>query len=137
MRPMDSRAAADIPLFAGLKPREREQVLRSARERAFAPGEIVVSQGNPALHLYLVVRGHADVEQEGQGRVGRLGPGDFFGELALIEEHARTATVVAADDLTCLMLPAWEFRALLEEHPAMALPMLRALIARLHRKEQH
>ena len=69
-------------------------MLRSARERTFAAGEIVVSQGNPALHLYLVVRGHADVEQEGQGRVGRLGPGDFFGELALIEEHARTATVV-------------------------------------------
>jgi CRP/FNR family transcriptional regulator, cyclic AMP receptor protein len=85
----------------------------------------------------VVMSGHADVSQEGQGRVGRLGPGDFFGELALIEEHARTATVTASDDLTCLMLPAWEFRALLEEHPGMALPMLRALIARLHRKEHH
>jgi CRP-like cAMP-binding protein len=134
---MDARTAATIPLLASLKPKERDQVLRSARERTFAPGDTVVSEGSPALHVYFVVRGTADVEQAGQGRVGRLGPGDFFGELAIIEEHARTATVVAADELTCLMLPAWEFRALLDEHPAMAVPMLRALISRLHRKEHH
>jgi CRP-like cAMP-binding protein len=136
MRPMDTKSA-DIPLLAGLKPKDREQVLRSARRRTFEPGEIVVSEGSPALHLYVVVTGHADVEMERQGHVGRLAPGDFFGELALIEEHARTATVTASDELTCLMLPAWEFRALLEEHPEIALPMLRALIARTHRKEHH
>ena len=132
---MDSAAAASIPLLAALKPKDREQVLRSARQRSFAPGETVVTEGNQALHVYFVVSGHADVEQAGKGRVGQLGPGDFFGELAIIEEHARTATVTAADDLTCLMLPAWEFRSLLKEHPEMALPMLEALIARMHRRE--
>jgi CRP-like cAMP-binding protein len=132
---MDAAAAARIPILAALTPRDREQVLRSARERRFAPGDVVVAEGHPALHVYFVVDGHADVEQSAAGLIGRLGPGDFFGELGIIEEHARTATVIAADELTVLMLPAWEFRALLDEHPHMAVPMLRELIARLHRKE--
>lgn len=132
---MDAKAAAAIPILAALKTRDREQVLRSARERRFEPGDVVVAEGHPALHVYFVIDGHADVDQAAVGRVGTLGPGDFFGELGILEEHVRTATVTAADELTVLMLPAWEFRALLEEHPAMAVPMLRELIARLHRKE--
>ena len=55
----------------------------------------------------------------------------------LIEEHGRTATVVADSDLTCLLIPAWEFRASLEAHPEMAVPMLYAIIARLHAREHH
>ena len=73
------------------------------------------------------------MEREGVGPVGRLEAGDFFGELGLIEQHGRTATVIAEDDLTCYLLPAWEFRSLLKEHPEMAVPMLHALIARMHR----
>ena len=134
---MDSSAAANIPLLAGLKPREREAVLRSAREQHYAPGEVVVAEGDPATRLYVVVTGSARVERADVGRVGALQPGDFFGELALIEEHGRTATVVAETELTCLLIPAWEFKALLEEHPQMALPMMKAMIARLHRREHH
>jgi CRP-like cAMP-binding protein len=51
---------------------------------------------------------------------------------ALPGQHARTATVTAEDDLACYLIPAWEFRALLQEHPAMAIPMLHKVIARLH-----
>src|SRR3972149_4487454 len=67
--------------------------------------------------------------------VGRGGPGDFFGELALIEDHPRSATVVALEETECLLFVVWEFRALLNEHPQMALPIMNALIARLHRAE--
>ncbi len=134
---MDPESTAAIPLLAVLNPRERAEVLRSARERTFAPGEVVVNEGDPAVHLYLVARGNAHVERDGIGVVGRLGPGDFFGELGLIEKHGRTATVVADDELTCVMLSAWEFGALLKEHPQMAIPMLHALIARQHRRESH
>lgn len=56
---------------------------------------------------------------------------------ALIEEHGRTATVVAEDELDCLLISAWEFKASLDEHPQMAIPMLNAMIARLHRREHH
>jgi CRP-like cAMP-binding protein len=77
------------------------------------------------------------VEVANAGRVGTLQAGDFFGELALIEEHGRTATVIAETELTCLLISAWEFKASLEEHPEMAIPMLKAIIARLHRQEHH
>jgi CRP-like cAMP-binding protein len=135
--PMDPERAASIPLLAVLDRRSLEQVLRTAREQAYAPGDVVVGEGDPATRLFLIVEGTAAVEQASQGAVGRLGPGEFFGELALIEEHGRTATVRAETELTCLVIPAWEFRASLEEHPQMAIPMLNAIIGRLHRREHH
>jgi CRP/FNR family transcriptional regulator, cyclic AMP receptor protein len=134
---MDTERLDAIPLLAVLDKRSREQVLRNAREVTYAPGETVVREGDPATRLYLIVSGHARVEQAGRGTVGTMGPGEFFGELALIEEHGRTATVVADDELTCLLVSAWEFKASLEEHPRMAIPMLNALIARLHARERH
>lgn len=126
-----------IPLLAVLSEKERARVLANAKHRTYAPGDTVVREGDSALNLFLVASGHARVEREGAGQVGRLQPGDFFGELGLIEQHGRTATVVAEDELTCYLLPAWEFRSLLKEHPAMAVPMLEALIARLHGREHH
>jgi CRP/FNR family transcriptional regulator, cyclic AMP receptor protein len=128
---------ATIPLLAPLSAKDRATVLKYAKQRTYAPGEVVVQEGDPALHLYIVASGHARVERAGQGPVGRMQPGDFFGELALIEEHGRTATVVADDELTCYLVPMWEFRSLLDEHPRMAVPMLHAMIARLHGRERH
>ena len=133
---MDSHAAESIPLLAALKPRAREQVLRTAREQHYQPGDVVVAEGDPATRLYLIAAGRARVEQGGQV-VGKLDTGEFFGELALIEEHGRTASVIAETEMTCLLIPAWEFRASLEEYPEMAVPMLHAIIGRLHRREHH
>jgi len=132
---MPSPDPAHIPLLAVLKPKHRSRILEHAKHRTYAPGEVVVREGDSALNLFLVADGHARVERKGAGPVGRLGPGDFFGELGLIEEHGRTATVVAEDEMTCYLLPAWEFRSLLNEHPEMAVPMLHALIARLHGRD--
>lgn len=134
---MDPKRAAEIPLLAALDRRGLEQVLRTAREQSYAPGEAVVNEGDPATRLFIIVDGTATVEQVSMGSVGTLGPGEFFGELALIEEHGRSATVRAQTQLTCLIIPAWEFRASLEEHPAMAIPMLTTIISRLHRREHH
>lgn len=133
---MDDDRLASIPLLAVLNKRARQQVLHTAREAHYAAGQAVVREGDPATVLYLIVDGHASVVQEGK-KVGRMGPGEFFGELALIEAHGRTATVVAEDELDCLLISAWEFKASLEEHPEMAIPMLNAIIARLHRIEHH
>lgn len=132
MQPPDP---AQIPLLAVLSPKDRSRILKYAKHRTYAPGDIVVREGDPALNLFLVASGHARVERQGAGPIGRLQPGDFFGELGLIEEHGRTATVIAEDELTCYLLPAWEFRSLLKEHPQMAIPMLEALISRLHGRE--
>jgi CRP/FNR family transcriptional regulator, cyclic AMP receptor protein len=134
--PMDVKRAASIPLLAVLDRRALEQVLRTAREQSYAAGDAVVKEGDPATRLFVIVDGTASVEQGGQ-TVGTIGSGEFFGELALIEQHARSATVRAETDMTCLVITAWEFRASLEEHPQMAIPMLNTIISRLHRREHH
>jgi CRP-like cAMP-binding protein len=133
---MSSLDVDRIPVLAVLSPKDRERVVASARQRTYAAGEVVVAEGEGAYNLFLIASGHADIELRG-GHVRTIGPGDFFGELGILEEHPRTATVRAHDELTCLLLPAWEFRSLLQEHPAMAVPMLHALIARLHQSTPH
>jgi CRP/FNR family cyclic AMP-dependent transcriptional regulator len=134
---MGSSEAADIPVLAALKPKDREKVLSYAKQRTYRAGDVVVREGDSALNLFLVAAGHAHIEHSDGRQVATIGPGDFFGELGLIQDHARTATVVADDELTCILLPAWEFRSLLKEHPEMAVPMLHALIARLHELSPH
>jgi CRP-like cAMP-binding protein len=129
--------APDIPLLAGLPPKDRERIVSYLKQRTYEPDEIVVQEGDPALHLFIVASGRARIEREGIGVLSRVGPGDFFGELALIEQHGRTATVIAEERLTCYLVPAWEFRSLLDSYPQMALPMLLAFIARMHASEQH
>jgi CRP-like cAMP-binding protein len=95
-----------------------------------------VKEGSTGTALYIILSGKVRVEREGAS-ISTLAPGEFFGELALIEEHPRSATVVAVEETDCLLLPAWEFTALLQEHPEIAVPIMRALIARLHRREHH
>ena len=133
---MDPQTVASIPLLAVLKPRALEQVLRTAREQRFRAGDVIVSQGDPATRLFMIAAGAARVEQGGEV-IGRMEAGEFFGELALLEQHGRTATVVADSDLTCVIVPAWEFRASLTEYPEMAVPMLETLIRRMHAHERH
>jgi CRP-like cAMP-binding protein len=134
---MDDARVDQIPLLAVLDKRARAQVLKQARLVSYAPGQAVVSEGDPATRLYVIVSGHATVTQRELGLVATLEPGEFFGELALIEGHGRTASVTAADELECLTISAWEFKASLHEHPEMAVPMLETIIARIHRREHH
>ena len=133
---MTAPEAAGGPILAVLNEKDRQEILRDARRRTFAPGEVVVREGDSALNLFIVLSGHARVEGAG-GVAPDIGPGTFFGELGIIEQHPRPATVVAVDELTCLLLPACEIRSLLDERPEMAVPMLRVLIAELHGLSPH
>jgi CRP-like cAMP-binding protein len=134
---MSSSEAARAPIFAGLSSRDRDKVLGNTTQRTYAKGAVLVQEGERAVDLFIILSGHATVATASEGQRTTLGPGDFFGELGLIERHPRTATVVADDELTCVMLSAWEFRSLLEQHPQMAVPMVYALVARLHRLAPH
>ena len=133
---MSSIDTDNIPILAALKPKDREKVLWSARQRTYAPGDVVIREGDSALNLFLIASGRARVEQGGV-ELKPLGPGEFFGELGILQEHPRTATVIATEELTCVLLPAWEFRSLLNEHPEMAVPMLYTLISRLRGLSPH
>ena len=134
---MSQPDAAQIPILAALSAKDREKVLRYAKQRTYVPGDTVIREGDGSLYLFLIAGGHARVLGPDGAIVAVLQPGSFFGELGLIEEHPRTATVVADDELTCVLLPAWEFRSLLAEHPEMAVPMVHELIRRLHRMSPH
>lgn len=127
---------ASVPLLAGIEGRVRRRLAEIGKRRTYAADETIVREGSTGTALYIVLKGRARVEREGEA-IGQLSTGDFFGELALIEEHPRSATIVATEETDCLLFPAWEFTALLEEHPEIAVPIMRALIARLHRREHH
>lgn len=127
---------ASVPLLAGLQDRVRRRLADIGKRRTYAADEEIVRQGSTGTALYIVLSGEARVVRDGE-TIGNVRAGDFFGELALIEEHPRSASVVADSETECLLFPAWEFRALLEEHPEIAVPIMRALIQRLHRREHH
>ncbi len=128
---------ASVPLFAGLNKAEIKRLAQSGKRRTYAPGEAIVRQDAPASALYIIVRGRARVHEGGDegATITELLPGDFFGELALIEDRPRTASVSAVEETECFLFVAWEFTALLKEQPAIAIPIMHALIKRLHRRE--
>jgi CRP-like cAMP-binding protein len=128
---------ASIPVFAALKGRDRDKVLGNVTHRTYAPGATLVQEGERSLNLFFIASGTARVATAHEGQRATLGPGDFFGELGLIERHPRTASVVAESEVTCVMVPAWEFRSLLDEHPEMAVPMVYGLVARFHGLAPH
>jgi CRP-like cAMP-binding protein len=127
---------ATVPLLAGLNDRVRRRLAETGKRRTYAAEEAIVTEGSTGTAFYIVLSGRARVERGGEV-LGQLTGGDFFGELALIEEHPRSATVIATEETDCLLFPAWEFTALLAEHPELAAPIMRELIARLHRREHH
>lgn len=127
---------ASVPLLAGIENRVRRRLADIGKRRTYEAGETIVREGSTGTALYIVLSGLARVERGGEA-LGQLKSGDFFGELALIEEHPRSASVIAVEETECLLFPAWEFTSLLEEHPEIAVPIMRVLIARLHRRESH
>ena len=127
---------ASVPLLAGLTDRVRRRLAEVGKRRTYAADETIVKENSAGTALYIVLSGRARVERGGE-TIGQVAGGEFFGELALIEEHPRTASVIASEETDCLLLPAWEFTALLEEHPEMAVPIMKTLISRLHSREHH
>jgi CRP-like cAMP-binding protein len=119
-----------VPLFADLTDQSLEHLARSLRERAYEPGAIIVKQGDPGLGFFLITAGRVEVTHNDH-HVRDLGSGEFFGEMALMEERARTATVTAKERTTCLQLVRWDFRALLKENPDLAVKMLEVVVRRL------
>ena len=118
-----------VPLFADLERRELEQVARLFKERRFPQGETVMKEGLGGAALFVIESGEATVSVGGTERT-TLKAGDYFGEIALIDEGARTATVTAATELACYGLTLWEFGPLVRENGEIGWKLLQALAAR-------
>ena len=107
---------AKAPLFARLRRRELEQVAMIADEIDLAEGKEMTREGAPGREFFVILEGTADVRRDGE-TVNSLTGGDFFGEIALISEEPRTATVVATSPVRALVITARSFRRLMDESP--------------------
>lgn len=119
-------------LFSGFSDREIESVLGTAKERSFAAGEVIIAEGHEGGRgFYLVLEGTVQV-RKGDIVLADFGPGDYFGEMALLlEETPRTADVVATSDARCIVITQWDLRALITSHPEIGVRMMGELAKRL------
>jgi CRP-like cAMP-binding protein len=129
-----ARASVDVlkrvPLFAELNDRELGQIASTMRERRYAAGDAVTEEGAGAAGFFIVESGEAEVTVEGQPR-GTIGPGDYFGEIALLTGSDRTATIRAKTDMLCWGMTPWDFRPLVESNAGIAWKLLTAMAQKL------
>jgi CRP-like cAMP-binding protein len=123
-----------IPLFAGLKRQQVERLGMLADEVDVPTGKVLMRQGDSGSDMMVLVRGSVAVERDGE-RLNTLGPGDFFGEIALVDGGPRTATITAEEPSTLLVVTHRDFHSMMEEFPEVADQVLNALANRVRRLE--
>ena len=121
---------ARVPIFEKCTPDEIAAIAGVAQGGFFQPSQIVVTQGTPGQAFYMILSGRVEILRDGVS-LGSFGPGDFFGEMSLLDSAPRSATIRAIDQVACLMLSSWDFKALLERHPSIAIKLLEVLSRRL------
>jgi CRP/FNR family transcriptional regulator, cyclic AMP receptor protein len=129
-------ALRQVPLFSALGEEDLEHLSQQMKERTFPAGSAVTSEGAGGAGFFVIVDGDATVTIGGEERA-RLGPGDHFGEIALIDEGMRSASITAATDLRCYGLTVWDFKPFVEDHPQVAWALLQTLARRLRDAQAH
>ena len=124
-----------VPLFADFDKGDLERLARSFKERTFEAGSAVAEEGRGGAGFFVIDSGEATVSVRGNEH-GKLGAGDYFGEIALIDEGVRIATITATTELMCYGLTLWEFRPLVEENGVIAWKLLQTLARELRQAEQ-
>lgn len=121
-----------VPLFNSLTDAQLDRILAVGKEVRHAAGKPIVEEQTGGVGFHLIVAGEASVSVGGQG-VATAGPGDYFGEMSIIDGLPRSASVVATTDLTTLSITAWDFNSLLAEQPELYKPLVLELCARIRR----
>ncbi len=132
---------ARVPLFSKLSKQDLHTLGTTCHERDYPAGDTLLRQGDTAMGLFVIVRGkvsvtqHRDADDAGH-EINTLGPGDVIGEMALLDDLPRSATVTAVEPTHVLVLPVWDFRAILRDHPDITIKLLAMLSQRLRHAEQ-
>jgi CRP-like cAMP-binding protein len=123
-----------VPLFKDADEKFLDRLASEFIERTYSPGEDITEEGEAGRTFVVIESGEATVKVHDE-EVGKLGPGDSFGEMALIDKSARSATITADTEVHGYQLPVWSFRPLVESHPEMAWALLEALAERVRTAE--
>jgi len=126
---------AACPLFGGVTGEDLAAIAERALEVDFPADHVIARQGEIGTGFFVVVDGSVRVVRDGQ-ELARLGPGDFFGEMSVIDGLPRVAQVVTTGATRCLALASWEFERLIIDHPTIGLAILRGLSARLRSRTE-
>lgn len=128
----DNKIAAikNVPLFAPLGKAQLAQIAAIADEVSLPDGQVLTRQGEPGREFFVVIDGAVEVRRNGR-KVATIGPGDFFGELALVSDRPRTATVTATEPVRLLVIRDSHFRSVLLRTPQIAIKVLAAVADRL------
>ncbi|HVB25043.1 MAG TPA: cyclic nucleotide-binding domain-containing protein [Ktedonobacteraceae bacterium] len=137
---MNEDTLSQVGLFANLDKKELQVLSRGCQERHYSAGSTLLSQGDSGVGLYVIKSGkvrilHAGSPDGAEEELAVASAGDVLGEMSLLDDLPRSATVVAVDDVTALVLPIWEFRTTLQNHPDIALKLLSVLSRRLRKAE--
>ena len=130
--PVEARRLEGIGFFSGLSKKELEKLAQWTDEVSVPRGEALATEGDFAHEFFVIQRGSAEVRQNGE-RVAELGPGEFFGEIALLETERRTASVVATTPMDLIVMFQREFKQMEREMPGVAARIRAAIRARLDR----
>ena len=132
---MSAEVLRGVWLFAELTDDQLESISSFTFEKAFGPGELIVEEGQTGNGLYIIVSGNVEVLKGDLTAtpqvLAKRGAGDVFGEMALLGEWPRTASVRALDEVQCLGIDRWVFLSQLERHPQVTIRMLQILAQRL------
>ena len=123
------------PLWASLSEKELKLIARSFKELKYNSGQAIVSKGETGVGFYVIADGTVEVRSDGQV-LAKLGPGQYFGEMSILDRQPRTADVVALEPSRCLALTAWTFESIVSTHPKMALKLLQESVRRLNMNAQ-
>jgi len=137
---MNEDTLAHVDLFSTLSKKEIQALAQSCQERSYQAGTTILSQGDTGVGLYVLKSGKVRIIQgnnpdRAEEEIGIAGPGDVLGEMALLDDLPRSASVEAIEDVTALLLPVWEFRSILRSYPDIALKLLVVLSRRLRKAE--
>ena len=119
-----------VPLFSELSDRDLNSIAQSFKERRFSAGDTIATEGKGGVGFFVIGDGEVAYTIHGE-EIGRGGPGDYFGEIALIDDGPRSATITAATNVTAYGLTSWEFRPFVEENASIAWQLLQVMAKRL------
>jgi CRP/FNR family transcriptional regulator, cyclic AMP receptor protein len=137
---MSEDALARVPLFSMLDKKELQLIAAGCQERSYPAGTTLFSQGDAGVGLYVLKSGSVHLLQaknpdRAEEDLGIVEPGDILGEMALLDDLPRSATAIAVDDVSAILLPVWEFRSILRNHSDIAIKLLSVLSRRLRKVE--